>query len=113
LPLFCEKRNGVFRQRTFRIDGDQRQMGILGGNLFCQCCQVPFNRTRCSGDNRGRLQLLDRAAGVGPAGLDHRKHPGLIERGRKCRPPGIRYHEDRALLGHLRNSDRTRKSKST
>jgi hypothetical protein len=82
------KRNRVFRKQAFRIHRDQRQIGLAGGNLLGQRRQV-----RCSpdggSDHRGRLHLVDRARDVGPAGVDNGKHAGLVERGRKCRPPGI------------------------
>ena len=60
------------------------------------------------GQHGGRLHLFDGARRVRPLGLDHRKQPRDIERGGKRRPSRGRYDEDRALLGHLDNSDQAR-----
>ena len=101
------ERNGVFGQRCPGIDGDQRKIGLSCGDLFRQRLEAGFNGLgRRRDHNRGRLHLLDGARRVGPGGIDDRKHLRGVERCRKRRPVGIRNDNDRALLGHLGNSDR-------
>ncbi len=96
------ERNGVFGQRRPGIDGDQRQIRLPCGDLFRKRLEAGLVGVRQRHQNRGRRQLLDGARGAGEACVDDRKHLRIVERARERRPPGVRYDNDRALLGHLK-----------
>ena len=74
------KRNGVVGQRCRGVDRDQRQIGPLRGDLSGEGVEAGFGRSGHRDQHRGRVQLLDGARCIGPAGIDHRKHLGVVER---------------------------------
>ena len=102
--LGLKERNDVVRMRRPRVDRDQRQIGLACRSPRGQLRQPGRIGVGGRGQHGGRLHLFDGPHRIGPFGLDHWKQPADVERGGKGRPPRGRHDEDRALLGHLRNS---------
>ena len=88
------------------IDRDQRQIGLLRGNCLARRVDAAPAPSGHRDQDRGGLQLFDARAMHRPSRCRSPETcSGVVSACCKCWPLGGRDNDERALLGHLQNSD--------